>query len=74
MGVSHQLISLLADGVRTHRMIDGLLFVEWQIAIAALHRTAGDVNQIVHAMMATTFKNVAKTQQVALDVGRWVYQ
>ena len=40
IGMSHQLIRLLAGGLETHRMVERLTFMDRQIAIAAVHRTA----------------------------------
>ena len=55
-------------------MIHRLLFVERQIAVAAIHRAARGIHQILNAVMTTTFKDVAKTHQIALDVGSWIFQ
>ena len=55
-------------------MIHRLLFVKRQIAVAAIHRAAGGIDQILNAVVTTAFKDVAKTHQIALDVGRWIFQ
>ena len=74
VGVRHQLIRFLAGRIKTHGVIHGLLFVERQIAVAAIYRAAGGIDQILNAVVTTAFKDVAKTHQVALDVGSWIFQ
>ena len=68
VGVCHQLIGLLAGGIKTHRMIHGLTLMKRQVAVASVHRTAGGIHQIAHAVMTTSFKDVPKSHEIALDV------
>jgi hypothetical protein len=55
-------------------MIDRLLFMERQVAVAAIDRAAGGIDQVLHTVMSTPLKDVGKTHQVALDVGRWILE
>lgn len=48
--------------------------MERQVAVAAIHRTAGGIDQVLHTVMAAIFKDVARTHKIALDVGRWILQ
>ena len=68
VGVRHQLIGLLAGGIKTHRMIHRLAFIKRQVAVTAIHRTAGGIHQIAHAVMTTSLKDVPKSHKIALDV------
>ena len=40
VSVSHQLIGLLAGGIKAHRVINWLAFMKWQIAVASVNRAA----------------------------------
>ena len=49
-----------------------LLFLERQVAVAAIRRTTLGVNKVVYAVMPATLQHMAEPHQVALDVGRGV--
>jgi hypothetical protein len=74
VGVRHQLIGLLAGGIKTHRMIHRLAFIKRQVAVTAIHRTAGGIHQVLSAVVTAALQDVAKPHQIALDVSRRVLQ
>ena len=45
-----------------------------EVAIAAVHRTAGGVDQMSDPVVAAAFKDVAEADQIALDVGRGILE
>ena len=74
VGVGHQLIGFLAGGIQAHRVVDRLALVKGQVAVAAIHRTAGGIHQVTNVVVTAAFQDVAKPHQIALDVGRRVLQ
>ena len=50
-------------------MVHRLSLIKGEIAIAPIHRAAGGVDQVVHAVMAAALENVPEADQIALDVG-----
>ena len=74
VSVRHQLISLLAGGIKAHRMVYRLLLMERQISVSAIHRTARGIDQVFGAVVAATFQQMAKAHKIALDVGRRILQ
>ena len=74
VGVGHQLIGLLAGGIEAYRMVDRLTLMKWQITVTAINRTAGGINQIGSAVMATPFQQIPEPHQIALDVSRRILQ
>ena len=55
-------------------MVNRLLLMERQIAVPAIHRTARGVYEVFGAVVAATFKQMAKSHQIALDLSRRVLQ
>ena len=74
VGVSHQLIGLLAGGVQAHRVVHRLTLVKGKVAITAVDRTAGGIHQMANTVMATALQDVSEAHQVALDVRGRVLQ
>jgi len=54
-------------------MVHGLVLRKRQVGVAAIHRAAGGVNEMLDAVVAASLKNVAKPHQIALDVGPRVF-
>jgi hypothetical protein len=50
-------------------MVHAVVFAEGQAGVAAVHRTAGGIHQVLHPVVAAALEHVAEAHQVGLDVG-----
>ena len=74
VGVGHQLVGLLGGGIQAHRMVHRLRLAEGQIAVAAIHRAAAGIHQVLHLLVAAALQHMAHRHQVALHVGAGILQ
>ena len=72
VGVGHQLIGLLGGRIEAHRMVHRMVLRKRQLAVAAIHRAAGGVNQMANPLVAATLQDCSKANQIALQIGRRV--
>jgi len=73
VGMGHQLIGLFGCCVEAHRVVDRVLLRKRHLPVAAIHRAAGGIDQVLDALVPASFKNIPEAIQVALDVGRRVF-
>ena len=72
VGVGHQFVGLFAGRIETHRMVNTVVLGKGRLGVAAVHRTAGGIHQMLHVVMSAALEDVAKARQIALDIGRRV--
>lgn len=73
VGVSHQFVTLLTGGVKTERVVDVLVHRKWHGCIGAINAGAAGVDEVLNAIVPAALKDVCETDDVAVDVGEWVF-
>ena len=71
--MGHELIGLLGGGIQAHRVVHRLVLGKREISVAAIHRAAGGIDQMLDALVAATLEHMAETHQIRLDVGGRVF-
>ena len=74
VGMSHQLIGFFGGGIEAYWMINSLSFLKWKVCITAINTAARCIHKMFNGLATATFKNMAKTHQIALHIGIWVFQ
>ena len=63
-------MGLLGGGIQAHRVVHRLVLGKLEISVAAIHRAAGGIDQMLDALVAATLEHMAETHQIRLDVDR----
>jgi hypothetical protein len=72
VGMRHHFIGFFGGCVEADRVINVVMLAEWHCSVATIHAGAAGKNQMLHRVVAATFQNVAKADQVGVDIGVWV--
>ncbi len=67
--MSKKLIAFLSSGIKTHRVVYIIISAERNLYVAAVDTAAARINQMLHRMVTTSFKDVVKANDVALYIG-----
>ncbi len=72
VGMGHQLVGLFGGSVEAERVVYVVVYGERHGRIGAIHAGAAGVDQVFHAIVAATFEDMTKANEVAVDVGERV--
>lgn len=68
IGMSHQLVGLLGRGVQAEWVVYVVVHRERHRRISTVNTGAAGVHQVFDTVVAAAFQDVAKTDEVAVDV------
>lgn len=72
IGMRHQFVGFFACGVKTQRMVDVLVDRKGHGSIGAIDTGTAGIDKVLDAVVATTFEDVGKADDIAVDVGERV--
>ncbi len=65
----HQLVGFFACRVEGNRLVDIVVHREGHVGVGAIDAAGTGIDQVLDAVVAATFEDVAKTDQVGLYIG-----
>ncbi len=72
--MGHELVGLFGGGVEAERVIDIVMHRERHGGVGAVNAGAAGVDQVLHAIVAAALQDVAKANEVAIDVRERVFK
>ena len=72
VGVGHEFVGLLARRVQRERMVHVVMHRERHRRIRAIDAGTRGINEVLHAIMSTSFKDMREAEDVAVYIGQGV--
>jgi hypothetical protein len=74
VGMGHQFVGLFRGGVEAERMVNIVMHGKRHGGVGPIDRTAGGIHQMLHAVVAAGFQDIAEADQIGVYVGMGVLQ
>ena len=69
VGVGHELVGFFGGGIEAHGMVDIVMDGKRHAGVGAIDRTGGRIDEMLDAVVAAAFENIAEADEVGVDVG-----
>ena len=54
-------------------MIDIVVYRKWHAFVGTVNRTGRSVDQVFYIIMAAAFQNIQESNNIAINIGVWVF-
>ena len=73
VGVSHQLVAFFTGGVEAEGVINVVMYGKRHRCVCTVHAGTAGVHQVLNTVVAAAFQDVRKADDVAVDIGKRVF-